>query len=354
MIKHFKRNTVRSCEWITKAWVFIATSYPLYPRMARMHLSFLAIVCMLLVSGMEPASASWQPTPQDALNMIEADEEEFLNIVWEDDEVPSPSGKQYKDFLDELASSDSDPALVDLALYGLFIESDPEAIENVEDHVSRAQLMLERGFHDRAIQDLRMALRLDIDAQAAWYHMGRAYEMKGEIETAKAAYEGAIELGPETEVGIAAKWDQEVLRLAPQDERADVVSALGMPDAFTLVMIASEAGSHEITRHETWYYYRAGKRFEFVNGKPIAVEDIKGVDFNTVEAIFSPYRPYQFLPGLSFEDVADIIGEQDYLLYELGDDFLENGELVYTRQLALGFKGGGLFYVRTIPLFTDE
>ncbi len=54
------------------------------------------------------------------------------------------------------------------------------------------------------------------------------------------------------------------------------------------------------------------------------------------------------------EDVTDIIGEQDYLFYELGDDPLENGELVYTRQLALGFKGGGLFYVRTIPLFTDE
>jgi tetratricopeptide (TPR) repeat protein len=286
--------------------------------------------------------------------MIEADEEIFLDIVWEDEKEASPSEKPYKDFVDELASGDSDPALVDLALYGMFIESDPEAIENVEDHVSRAELMLERGFHDRAIQDLRMALRLDIDAQAAWYHMGRAYEMKGKIETAKAAYEGAIELAPETEVGIAAKWDQEVLRLAPQDERASVVSALGMPDAFTLIMIESEPSSRAITRYETWYYYRAATRFEFVNGKAVTVEDIEDVDFNTVEAIFPPYRPYQFLSGLSFEDVTDMIGEQDYPFYELGDNPLEDGELVYTRQLALGFKGGGLFYVRTIPLFTDE
>jgi len=330
MIKHSERHKVRLWEWSTMAWIFFA-------------------FCFL-----EPASASWPPAPQDALNMIEADEEEFLDIVREDEEETSPSEKPSKDFLDELASGDSDPAVVDLAVYGLFIESDPEAIENVEAHVSRAELLLERGFHDRAIQDLRMALRLDIDAQAAWYYMGRAYEMKGDLETAKAAYEGAIELGPETEVGIAAKWDQEVLRLVPQDERANVVSALGMPDAFTLIMIESEPGSREITRHETWYYYRAGKRFEFVNGTPVAVEDIEGVDFNTVEAIFSPYRPYQFLPGLSFEDVTDIIGEQEYLFYELGDDPLENGELVYTRQLALGFKGGGLFYVRSIPLFTDE
>ena len=133
-----------------------------------------------------------------------------------------------------------------------------------------------------------------------------------------------------------------------------MVAALGMPDAFTLVMIASEPGSSEITRHETWYYYRSGKRFEFVNGKPVSAENIEGVDFNTVEAIFTPYRPYQFLSGLSLEDVTDIIGEQDYPFYELGDDPLEDGELIYTRQLALGFKGGGLFYVRTIPLFTDE
>jgi hypothetical protein len=127
-----------------------------------------------------------------------------------------------------------------------------------------------------------------------------------------------------------------------------------MPDAFTIIMIASEADSREINRHETWYYYRAGTRFEFVNGIFVEGADIEDVDFESVEAIFSPYRPHQFSPGLNFEDVADIIGAQDYVLYELGDDPLKDGELVYTRQLALGFKNGGLFYVRTFPLFTDE
>ena len=59
------------------------------------------------------------------------------------------------------------------------------------------------------------------------------------------------------------------------------------------------------------------------------------------------------MPGLDFESVADIIGQEYFMFYELGDDPLEDGELVYTRQIALGFKQGGLFYVRTFPLFTD-
>ena len=300
------------------------------------------------------------PTMEDALSMIEADRMEFMDILGADkgappanERLPAPE-KPAADVPGKPASGDADPALDDFAAYALLIETDPEAPENVELLVSRAGLFTERGFYDRAIEDLLMALRLDIDNQPAWHTLGWAHEMKGEFETAREAYDEAIELGAETEVGIAAQWDRGGLELVAEDDRRKTLEELGMPDAFTLIMIASGADSHEINRHETWYYYRAGTRFEFVNGVFVEGADIEDVDFETVEAIFTPYRPYQFSPNLNFEDVADIIGEQDYVLYELGDDPLQDGELIYTRQLALGFKNGGLFYVRTFPLFTDE
>ena len=320
----------------------------------------LLAVCVLIASHDVTAAPVSPPTMEDALRMIEADRTEFIDIVGAAEGAPPADGrapgseKTATAVPDEPAGGDADPALDDFAAYTLLLATAPEAPENVELLVSRAGLLTERRFYERAIEDLLMALRLDIDSQAAWHTLGRAHEMVGELEMARAAYDEAIDLGAETEVGITAQWDQETLTLVAEDDRRETLKELGMPDAFTIIMIASGMDSHEINRHETWYYYRAGTRFEFVNGIHVENADIEDVDFETVEAIFSPHRPYQFSPNLSFEDVADITGEQDYVLYELGEDPLEDGELIYTRQLALGFKNGGLFYVRSFPLFTDE
>ena len=301
------------------------------------------------------------PTMRDALDLIEADRVEFFAIAGVDEEGLSTQGQSPKllkkpatDLRKKSLTLDTDPALEDFAALGVLIESNPEGPDNVELHLSRAGLFAERGFHDRAIQDLLMALRLDMGSQAAWHALGRAHEMKGELKTAQAAYADAIALGEETAAGISAQWDQEVLKLIPADSRLETIEALGMPDAFTLIMAAKSLDLNEITRHETWFYYRAGLRFEFVNGIVVSSDELEDVNLETVEAVYTPYRPHQFLPGLDIEAVADIIGEQKYVLYELGDDPLQDGELVYARQLALGFKNGSLFYVRTFPLFTDE
>ena len=324
-----------------------------------------AMACLFLLFILITDGAAGErialPTMQDALNLIEADRVEFFDIVGADEEgllpqdqprklLKIPSTGIHKNALNH----EADPALEDFAALGVLIESEPEAPDNVELHVSRAELFAERGFHDRAIQDLLMALRLDMGSQAAWHALGRAHEMKGELKMAQAAYADAIALGEETEAGIAAQWDQQVLKLIPADNRRETIEALGMPDAFTLIMAAKSPGSNEITRHETWFYYRAGLRFEFVNGIVVSSDELEDVNPETVEAIYTPYRPHQFLSGLDIDAVADITGEKEYVLYELGDGPLQDGELVYTRQLALGFKNGSLIYVRTFPLFTDE
>jgi hypothetical protein len=166
-------------------------------------------VCVLISSHGAAGGPISPPTMDDALSMIEADRMEFMDIVGADEEgapradQPSPaSQKPSTDVPEESVSGDADPALEEFAAYALLIETDPEAPENVEMLVSRAGLFTERGFYDRAIEDLLMALRLDIDSQAAWHALGRAHEMAGELETAQAAYDEAIDLGPETEVGI--------------------------------------------------------------------------------------------------------------------------------------------------------
>lgn len=328
----------------------------------------LFVFLALIMSAGAAGEGVGVPTAQDAINMIDADELVFFAIVGTDEEegsqaapptavseAPVPdSAKRVTELLAELAGDEPDLGFLDMVAYSARIESDPETPDNVEAYVSRARLFTERGLYDLAIEDLLTALDLDVDSQAAWYALGRAQEMKGEFEMAEAAYEDAIDLGPDTELGVAAQWDRQMLKYVPQDDRRETLEALGMPDAFTLVMFSAEPGSPSISRHETWYYYRAGTRFDFVDGAVAAAEDIEDVDFETVEGIFTPYRPYQFLLGLDIEDVSDIISEDDYLLYQLGENPLKDGELVYTRQLALGFKNGALFYVRAFPLFTAE
>jgi len=311
--------------------------------------------CLLCVLVIDPAFAgSWPPSVQDARSMLAADRDAFLDFMGAI-EKEGPFRVQVPDGpLEKLAADDKDPGLVDMAVYREFINLFPDAPEVVDAYLERALFFLDRGLPDLAIREVRLALEHDQNNQTAWYYWGRAHELKGELTEAQANYQQAILLDPKTEVGIEAGWRRQMTEFAPRDDRGAVIASLGNPDSFTISMFAIAPGKDQMVRYETWYYYRARTVFEFLNGDVLAIEYITGEDATVAEAILPPYSPYQFIPGLDFESVADIIGQEYFMFYELGDDPLEDGELVYTRQTALGFKQGGLFYVRTFPFFTDQ
>lgn len=135
------------------------------------------------------------------------------------------------------------------------------------------------------------------------------------------------------------------------EDQIEIVNRLGPPESFTIMICALDEESDEVVKTEIWNYYSMQSRFVFTDGKLIMTEEIEAIDEN---AIMPKYTPDRFVYGMSFKEVIDFLGEKEFALAEVIDEYVENGDLYFTEQLVLGFKNDMLFYVESLPLIPEE
>jgi len=240
------------------------------------------------------------------------------------------------------------PGLVSLDLFDRAIAGGGNSANA---YLGRGAHRLETGETKKAIADLTRAIERDEGLAGAFLYRGLAYEKGGQFENARSDYLRAQILDPEGAVGIAAGWNLDFLQRKPTGDQAVVVEELGLPDAFSITVSAPSAESTLYARIEMWEYRRLGRSFSFLDGRLLGEDQIPVDD---TANIYPTYRPYQFLTGMLFDDLPEILAQDDFLYLDLPGELMQDGELVFTTQLALGFKQGGLFYVRTIPLPLDR
>jgi len=303
----------------------------------RQLISGLCAVAVMAMTAFQPLHAQeWRPTAQDVKIFVEADREEFLNmlkLIQEGSEAAGEAGNPALDLIKDQSRE------VDRAKH------------SVTARLKRGKTLLAAGAIEKALEDFAAATDLDVDSAAAWHMRGLAHERLGELPKALEFYRKAIKIDPDGAAGIAAKWDEQMLGFLTAPEQKILVEKLGVPDSFSIVVVADPNKPEVLHRQEIWDYYRLGKSFDFLDGVLAGETDMPGEPEGIADFLARPYRPYQFIGGMEFPELSDVIGQQNYAHIALGGDPEADGMLIYAPQLAMGFLHSRLFYVRTIPLF---
>jgi tetratricopeptide (TPR) repeat protein len=237
--------------------------------------------------------------------------------------------------------------------------------------------------YNEAIDDCDAAIELDSNYAYAYFVRGNAYHAKKDFAEADYNYRIANLLDPELiapDIDPDSIYaDQEVYRDEGHEvddydfddmdttqwftdlketstgdyseDQIEIVNRLGPPESFTIMVCAPDEDSDEVVRTEIWNYYSMQSRFVFTDGKLIMTEEIEAIDEN---AVLPKYTPDRFVYGMSFKEVIDFLGEMEFALAEVIDEYVENGDLYFTEQLVLGFKDDMLFYVESLPLIPEE
>jgi hypothetical protein len=148
---------------------------------------------------------------------------------------------------------------------------------------------------------------------------------------------------------------EEVLAEETSDDRPEVVSYLGLPDAFTISEIMLEGTP---VRVETWLYYAFSTRVDFVDGEATWTMDIEPVPEDSILPAW--YDPMAFELGMSQAEAARVAAaaspanmSPEWIdLADAGED-LSGGSMLVGDQIILGLDESGLIYVETIGLFPE-
>jgi len=231
----------------------------------------------------------------------------------------------------------------------------------LDDHVKarpgNVSALTARGLHHlllgdpgRAIADFDRALKKQPKDAAALYHRGLARERQGDLPKATADYEAAVVAAPESPFARGALANLAMLSDGPSPDQHKTIQRHGMPDAFSVHIAANTPQSDLLLRTEVWTYHRLGREITFLEGRLFDERRFPAEKDTTIHPL---YRPHQFATGMRFVDMVEMIREEKYFYMALEDDVVRGGELVATTQLVVGFKDGGLFYVRAHPLVLE-
>lgn len=147
----------------------------------------------------------------------------------------------------------------------------------------------------------------------------------------------------------------EVLQEETVDDRPEVISYLGLPDAFTISAITMEGVP---VRVETWRYFAFQMRVDFVDGEATWTMDIEPAPEDTILPAW--YDPLAFELGMSMSEVAAVAASASPAgqmpeaidLSEGGDD-LVGSTMLAGDQIMIGLDPSGVVYVETIALFPE-
>jgi pSer/pThr/pTyr-binding forkhead associated (FHA) protein len=148
---------------------------------------------------------------------------------------------------------------------------------------------------------------------------------------------------------------EEVLSEEINDDRPEVISYLGLPDAFTISEIMLEGTP---VRVETWLYFAFGTRVDFVDGEVTWTMDIEPAPEDSILPAW--YDPMAFELGMSQDEAARVAAaaspagmSPEWIdLADAGEE-LVGGSMLVGDQIILGLDESGLIYVETIGLFPE-
>ena len=148
--------------------------------------------------------------------------------------------------------------------------------------------------------------------------------------------------------GLAPRGESELVYALSPDQQA-VVAERGNPPGFSLLFYAASDADAASTpmRQEVWSYPAEGVELSFLNGALVDTAEITDPASGLVPA---PYRPEQFVAGMSFQQVVDATRLDTAVVIPLEPELVSEGEMYFTDQLILGLKNRRLQYVEALPL----
>jgi hypothetical protein len=139
-------------------------------------------------------------------------------------------------------------------------------------------------------------------------------------------------------------------------QQMDLVDEFGYPDTFFIGFFTEEINGEEISvRMETWDYYYLLTSFSFTNGEFFESSRIEAVPD---DVIFPAYYPMDFEEDMTFGQVRDTLGNNNYDEInvedlELGIELPEQITLYFGDAVILGFADDMLAYVITVPIVPE-
>jgi hypothetical protein len=139
------------------------------------------------------------------------------------------------------------------------------------------------------------------------------------------------------------------------DNRPEILSYLGNPDAFDISIVEVEGVQ---VRLESWRYFQYGTRVDFVDGEAVWTIPIEPMPEGTIFAAW--YDPLDFEIGMTAAEAVHVItnaspaGAAPELidLAEGGDDLVGGAALVGD-QIMVGLENDQVVYVETIALVPE-
>lgn len=160
-------------------------------------------------------------------------------------------------------------------------------------------------------------------------------------------------------VGASVQTASRILQLESSDLHAEEhtlspaqlesIGTYGAPQAFTILFYTEEVegGSLATFRHESWTYYSAGVELTFLNGDLIEEAQLS---FTSTTLQSMPYRPEQFRPFMTLEEITAAIGSQEVLEVPVEPEIARGGKVYYAGQLSFALAQGELVYIEVVPV----
>jgi hypothetical protein len=141
-----------------------------------------------------------------------------------------------------------------------------------------------------------------------------------------------------------------------EDNRPEILSYLGNPDAFDISIVEVEGVQ---IRLESWRYFQYGTRVDFVDGEAVWTIPIEPMPEGTIFAAW--YNPLDFNIGMTAAEAVQVIaavspaGAAPELidLAEGGED-LAGGAALVGDQILVGLEDDQVIYVETVALAPEE
>ena len=139
------------------------------------------------------------------------------------------------------------------------------------------------------------------------------------------------------------------------DNRQDVYSLLGRPDAFDIAVVEVEGTP---VRTESWRYYQYGAQVDFVDGSAIWVSELEPVPEDTIFAAW--YNPLDFVDGITGTQAIEVataasparVMPQQIALSD-GDDEMAGGYALIGDQIVIGLYEDQVVYIETIAFMPE-
>jgi hypothetical protein len=142
-------------------------------------------------------------------------------------------------------------------------------------------------------------------------------------------------------------------RVPLSEDQESIVQDFGWPDSFTIMEIDDNQG--QPVRHEVWAYYDGGVTYYFNDG---IFQTWQETVCPQKEVIATPYRPDEFIMGVTVEKLECLTNGTEWTHMEsmdlLLEGIIEDIDVYVNRQVIAGFYEGRLFCIDAMAVEPEE